>query len=149
MRSALPSYPYGLEHLGSPMSGILLALSYCFPGSVEAGTAVESVLGLDIVYLGFLKHNLILFPNSDIPVWSMPDEITFCCCPVFVLVGCTPELSFPTTSNNLYLCFPKATVRSCPGCRGSSQRDFIVKRGLYACHGSEKRIGIGTFRAEV
>lgn len=79
----------------------------------------------------------------------MPDETTFYCCPVFVLVGCTPELSFPTTSNNLCVCFPKATVRPCLGCRASSQRDFLVKRGLYDCHGSEKRIGIGMFRAEV
>lgn len=106
MRSALASYPYDLEYLGSLVSGIL-AVTYCFPRSVGAGTAVESDLGLDVVYPEILKHNLILFPNSDIPVWSMSDEKSFYCCPVFVLVGCTPELSFPTTSNDL--CFPKAT----------------------------------------
>jgi len=73
--SPVPSYPYVLEHLGSPVFGILLALSYCFPRSIEDGTAVESVLGLEIVYQKFLKYNLIFFPNSDIPVWSMSDEI--------------------------------------------------------------------------
>lgn len=108
VRSALASYPYHLEYLGSLMSGIL-AFTYCFPRSVGAGTAVERVLGLDVVYPEILKHNLILFPNSDIPVWPRSDEKTFYCCPAFVLVGSTPELSFPTTRNNPYLCFSKAT----------------------------------------
>lgn len=99
--------------------------------------------------LEFLKHNLIFSPNSDIPVWPMPDEITFYYCRVIILVECTPELFFPTTSSNFGVCFPKASVRLCPGCRASAQRGFLAKRGLCACHGSEKRIGIGTFRAEV
>lgn len=99
--------------------------------------------------LEFLKHNPILFPNSGIPVWSIPDDIMFYCCQAIVLVGYVPELSYPTTNNNLGVCFPKATVRPCLGCRASTQRDFIAKGELYACHGSEKGNGIGTFRAEV
>lgn len=54
-----------------------MALIYHFPRSVGAGTAVESVLGLNIIYLEFLKHNLIVFLSSDIVVKSMPGEITF------------------------------------------------------------------------
>lgn len=86
----------------------------------------------------FLKHNPLLFPTADIPVWSLPGEITFYCCQAIVFVGCTPELSFPITSN-LGVCLPKATVRTSPGCRASSQRYFLSKRGFYAFHGSEKK----------